>query len=92
MTGRDGYAHKMSSNGARAASRAVQVPRQAPQHDGARRPVTIARIAEETGLSTATVSKVLNGKPDVSPRTRKLVQDVLLSSGYRKRGAAMRRR
>ena len=87
MTGRDGYAHKMSSNGARAASRAVQVPRQAPQHDGARRPVTIARIAEETGLSTATVSKVLNGKPDVSPRTRKLVQDVLLSSGYRKRGS-----
>ena len=87
MTSRDGYAHKMSSNGARAASQAVQVPRPAPQHDGARRPVTIARIAEETGLSTATVSKVLNGKPDVSPRTRKLVQDILLSSGYRKRGS-----
>lgn len=86
MTGRDGYAQKMSSNGANAALDAVQVLRPAPQDDGTRRPVTIARVAEETGLSTATVSKVLNGRPDVSPRTRKLVQDVLLSSGYRKRG------
>ena len=58
------------------------------ERDGTRgrRRVTIAQIAEESGLSTATVSKVLNGKPDVSPRTRLLVQDALLSSGYRKRG------
>lgn len=47
--------------------------------------VTIAQIAEESGLSTATVSKVLNGRPDVSARTRLLVQEALLSSGYRKR-------
>jgi len=60
----------------------------APPHDvGARRRVTIAQIAERSGLSTATVSKVLNGKPDVSSRTRMLVQDALLSSGYRKRGS-----
>ena len=37
-------------------------------------------------MSTATVSKVLNGKPDVSPSTRLLVENVLLQSGYRKRG------
>ncbi len=51
----------------------------------ARRQVTIAQIAAQSGLSTATVSKVLNGKPDVSPRTRALVQDALVSSGYRRR-------
>jgi DNA-binding LacI/PurR family transcriptional regulator len=47
--------------------------------------VTIAQIAKESGLSTATVSKVLNGRPDVSAPTRRLVQEVLVSSGYRKR-------
>jgi DNA-binding LacI/PurR family transcriptional regulator len=47
--------------------------------------VTIAQIAEESGLSTATVSKVLNGRPDVSASTRRLVQEVLVSSGYRRR-------
>ncbi len=50
-----------------------------------RRRVTLAQIAEETGLSMATVSKVLNGKPDVSVRTRALVRQALLTSGYRKR-------
>lgn len=57
-----------------------------PQSRGkSRGRITIARIAEESGLSTATVSKVLNGRPDVSVRTRMLVQEVLVSSGYRKR-------
>lgn len=49
--------------------------------------VTIAEIAEKSGLSTATVSKVLNGRPDVSARTRLLVQELLASSGYRKRAS-----
>jgi LacI family transcriptional regulator len=49
--------------------------------------VTIAQIAEQTGLSVATVSKVLNGKRDVSAQTRKLVQNVLVSSGYRRRAS-----
>ncbi|HTV12226.1 MAG TPA: LacI family DNA-binding transcriptional regulator [Acidimicrobiales bacterium] len=60
----------------------------APQQDSgakARGRVTIAQIAQESGLSTATVSKVLNGRPDVSARTRLLVQEVLVTSGYRKR-------
>ena len=47
--------------------------------------VTIAQIAEESGLSAATVSKVLNGRPDVSARTRTLVQELIVSRGYRKR-------
>lgn len=49
--------------------------------------VTIAQIAAESGLSTATVSKVLNGRPDVSTRTRLLVQEALVSSGYRRRAS-----
>lgn len=48
--------------------------------------VTIAQIAQESGLSVATVSKVLNGRPDVSARTRTLVQDLIVSRGYRKHG------
>ena len=43
--------------------------------------VTIAQIAKESGLSTATVSKVLNGRSDVSARTRLLVQEVLVELG-----------
>jgi LacI family transcriptional regulator len=47
--------------------------------------VTIAQIAAQSGLSTATVSKVLNGRPDVSAGTRLRVQEALVRSGYRKR-------
>ena len=65
---------------------AARTRRPAPQVPARpRRRVTLARIAEETGLSMATVSKVLNGKPDVSARTRALVRQALLTSGYRKR-------
>jgi LacI family transcriptional regulator len=69
-------------------SNAGQLTASAPPHrPRSRRRVTIAQIAEKSGLSTATVSKVLNGKPDVSAETRTLVRDVLLSSGYRKRAS-----
>ncbi len=68
MTGRNSYARRLPSEAALAAPE-MQVPAPALPHGGRRRrPVTIAQIAEESGLSTATVSKVLNGKPDVSPR------------------------
>jgi len=64
------------------------VPRPVPARRARlHRRVTIAQIAEKSGLSTATVSKVLNGKPDVSPQTRTLVREVLVSSGYRKRAS-----
>src|SRR5579875_98241 len=69
---------------------AAHVHRAAPSHSRyakGRGRVTIAEIAEKSGLSTATVSKVLNGRPDVSTRTRLLVQELLVSSGYRKRAS-----
>ena len=88
MTSADVYAHSMPSGTPRTSPEAQQLRPASPQHGTARRrrAVTIAQVAAESGLSTATVSKVLNGKPDVSPSTRVLVEDVLLKSGYRKRG------
>ncbi|MGH8987647.1 MAG: LacI family DNA-binding transcriptional regulator [Acidimicrobiales bacterium] len=50
--------------------------------------VTIAEIARECGVSTATVSKVLNGRADVAPTTRDLVQERIVHRGYRRRSAA----
>jgi LacI family transcriptional regulator len=80
------YTRNVPSPGVHKELETVQVHRQPLQRRArARRQVTIAQIAAQSGLSTATVSKVLNGKPDVSPRTRALVQDALLSSGYRRR-------
>ena len=53
---------------------------------GPRGRVTIAQIAEQTGLSMATVSKVLNGKPDVSAQTRTArPRTSSLAPGYRRR-------
>ncbi|MFI7703084.1 LacI family DNA-binding transcriptional regulator [Nonomuraea sp. NPDC049480] len=39
-------------------------------------------IAREAGVSVATVSKALNGRADVSARTRRLVAEVLERRGY----------
>ena len=88
MTSADVYAHTMPSETGRTSPEAQRLRQASPEHatPRRRRAVTIAQVAAETGLSTATVSKVLNGKPDVSPSTRVLVEDVLVKSGYRKRG------
>ncbi len=51
------------------------------------RRVTIATIAKESGLSVATVSKVLNGRPDVADETRVRVQELIVRHGYRRRSA-----
>jgi LacI family transcriptional regulator len=48
--------------------------------------VTIAEIARDAGVSVATVSKVLNGRDEVSEKTRKQVQALLQKSGYQRRG------
>lgn len=45
-------------------------------------PVTIADIAAEAGVSRATVSKVLNGRADVAPATRALIEGLLSERGY----------
>lgn len=47
--------------------------------------VTIAEIARASGVSTATVSKVLNGRPDVAPATRAAIQELIVQHGYRRR-------
>jgi LacI family transcriptional regulator len=43
---------------------------------------TLATVAASAGVSVATVSKVLNGRSDVAPATRKLVQDLLREHDY----------
>lgn len=48
----------------------------------------IRRLAAETGLSVSTVSRALNGYPDVSEATRKRVQETADRLGYRANFAA----
>lgn len=43
---------------------------------------TLANVAASAGVSVATVSKVLNGRNDVAPATRALVQDLLHEHDY----------
>lgn len=44
--------------------------------------VTIKDVAREAGVSLMTVSRVLNDRPDVSPITRKRVQEVIEELGF----------
>src|SRR3954468_21450203 len=44
--------------------------------------VTIREIAGLAGVSVATVSRVMNGRDDVAPETRELVQRVVREHGY----------
>ncbi|OAH09683.1 LacI family DNA-binding transcriptional regulator [Streptomyces jeddahensis] len=46
--------------------------------------VTLAQVAEKAGVSISTVSKVLNGRQDVSPPTRVKVERLLETHGYRR--------
>jgi LacI family transcriptional regulator len=46
------------------------------------RRATLANVAASAGVSVATVSKVLNGRTDVAPATRALVQDLLHEHDY----------
>jgi LacI family transcriptional regulator len=43
---------------------------------------TIKEVASVAGVSTQTVSRVINERPDVSPETRKRVQEVIKQLGY----------
>lgn len=57
--------------------------------------LTIAEVAREAGVSTQTVSRVINERPDVAPETRQRVQQVIRRLGYQPsalaRGLASRR-
>ena len=44
---------------------------------------TIKQVASAAGVSTQTVSRVINNRPDVSPETRENVQGVIEQLGYR---------
>jgi DNA-binding LacI/PurR family transcriptional regulator len=47
-------------------------------------PLTIAQLAALAGVSTATVSKVVNGRSDVAAATRELIEDLIRRHGYRR--------
>jgi len=53
--------------------------------------VTLARVAEEAGVSLSTISKVLNGRSDVSESTRARVEGLLGRHGYLRRNAGQTR-
>src|SRR5690625_3773173 len=50
--------------------------------------VTIYDVAREAGVSMATVSRVVNGNPNVKPSTRKKVLDAIERLGYRPNAVA----
>ncbi|WP_219414953.1 LacI family DNA-binding transcriptional regulator [Pseudonocardia nigra] len=51
-------------------------------HAGGR--VTITAIAQEAGVSLPTVSRVVNGRADVAPETRKRIEELLQQHGYQR--------
>ncbi len=59
-------------------------------HDGER--PTLANIAAEAGVSLPTVSKVVNGRPDVAPATRARVEQLLDQHKYGRGGTRRPRR
>ena len=44
--------------------------------------VTIKDVAALSGVSTQTVSRVINNRPDVAPGTRKRIEDAIATLGY----------
>ena len=53
--------------------------------------VTLAQLAAAAGVSLSTISKVLNGRADVAPKTRAKVEKLLEEHGYRRRQASTTR-
>ena len=49
------------------------------------RAVTLATVARAAGVSLPTVSKVINGRPDVAPETRAAIERLLAEYGYVRR-------
>ncbi|SDT29362.1 LacI family DNA-binding transcriptional regulator [Microlunatus soli] len=52
---------------------------------------TLADIAARAGTTIPTVSKVLNGRSDVSEGTRRRIMDLVAETGYRRRGSTAAR-
>lgn len=55
-----------------------------PMRSRPNRGTTIAFIAEQTGVSVPTVSKVINGRSDVSSETRRRVEAAIIEHGYQR--------
>ena len=53
--------------------------------------VTLAQVADEAGVSLSTISKVLNGRSDVSAATRSRVEGLLAEHGYLRRNVGQTR-
>lgn len=53
--------------------------------------ITIKDVAEKAGVSSATVSNVINNKGKVSESTRRMVQNVISQLNYRPNASAQRR-
>ncbi len=47
-----------------------------------KRQVTISQVAREAGVSSQTVSRVINNRQEITPETRQHVQDVIKRLGY----------
>jgi LacI family transcriptional regulator len=47
-----------------------------------RRRLTIKEVAEAAGVSTQTVSRVLNNRPDVAPETYDRIKQIITDTGY----------
>jgi len=63
----------------------AQTPAEPPATDEpARQPLTTAQIAELAGVSIPTVSRVVNGRSDVSSLTRARVETVIREHGYQR--------
>jgi len=44
--------------------------------------VTISQVAKESGVSSQTVSRVINNRQEITPETRQHVQEVIKRLGY----------
>src|SRR6476620_6104112 len=64
----------------------MALPEDAPPPGRPTRTTTIAYIAAQAGVSVPTVSKVINGRSDVAPETRKRVETAIREHGYQRIG------
>ncbi len=70
------------------AKRLLYAARMRDDEEGRR--ITLAEVAQQAGVSLSTVSKVLNGRQDVSPGTRERVEALLEAHSYRRTTRAAR--
>ena len=73
-------------HGGTAATLAAMASTMAPKNRRSGNGTTIAFIAAQAGVSVPTVSKVINGRSDVAPETRKRVETAIREHGYQRIG------